>query len=339
MLHATRRLLTEDVHPFERSALVEIVATRGGPADAEALAPRLLADAEPRWDLLDPVVRHGDPALVGGLYDRFVVDERLIKGADPQLLWAFGWAGLEHARPMLFHYAREPNWDAAPAAVDGLVHLSPAGMEDEVRAAVAACVDRNLFPEYLPALAGWIGDVALVDRFLRDGGGETPSSDCMAGVILAIGLLGPAGRDRLHHLFWTSDSPWIWNENPRPTGLAMRLTGLGVVDLARELRARLETDAEPAHWWFSIVRCMAAQQAAAWSAPAPYRFAPPPERPLELWSAVFGQDDTLEEDLGYIAHQRLGLNGEWLSGEIADLRAPLERLVVQEALLAELARA
>lgn len=338
MLHSTRRLLSEDVHPFERSALVEIVAARGGPADAEALAPRLLAAAEPIWDLLDPVVRHGDAAMVSRLYDRFVADDRLIKGADPQLLWAFGWAGLEQARPMLFHYAQEQNWDAAPAAVDGLVHLSPAGLEDEVRAAVETCVGHNLFAEYLPALAGWIGDADLVDRFLI-ADHTSPSADCMAGVILAIGLLGAAGRGRLHRLFWTSDYPWIWNDNPRATGQAMRLTGLGVADLARELRARLETDAEPAHWWFSIVRCMAAQQAAAWSAPAPYRFAPAPERPLELWSAVFGQDDTLEEDLGYIAHQRLGLNGEWLSGEIADLRAPLERLVVQEALLAELAPA
>lgn len=347
MLNSTRRLLTEDLHPFERSALVEIVASRGGRADAAALSPRLLTDAEPQWDLLGPVVRHGDAAMAGRLYDRFVVADRLIDRADPQLLWAFGWAGLESARPMLFHYAREPDWgaapgardwDMAPAAVNGLVHLSPAGMEDEVRAAVEACVGRTFFPEHLPALAGWIGDAELIDRFLIDDH-TSPSSTCMAGVILAIGLLGPAGRDRLHRLFWTSDYPWVWNETPRSTGLAMRLTGLGVADLARELRTRLETDAEPQHWWFSIVRCMAAQQTAAWSAPAPYRFAPPAERPLEMWTAVFGQNDTLEEDLGDIAHQRLGLNGEWLSGEIADLREPLERLVRQEALLAELAPA
>lgn len=337
MLNSTRRLLTEDLHPFERAALVEIVATRGGSVDADALSPRLLSDAEPQWDLLGPVVRHSDAAPARRLYDRFVVDDRLIDGADPQLLWAFGWAGLESARPMLFHYARQPDWDAAPAAVDGLAHLSPAGMKDEVRAAVQTCVGHNLFAEYLPALAGWIGDADLIDRFLADDH-TSPSADCMAGVILAIGLLGPAGRDRLHRLFWTSDYPWIWNDNPRATGLAMRLTGLGVADLARELRARLETDAEPQHWWFSIVRGMAAEQTAAWSAPAPYRFAPPPECPLDMWTAVFG-DDTPERDLGYIAHQRLGLNGEWLSGEIGDLRESLEKLVRQAALLAELAPA
>lgn len=335
MLNSTRRLLTEDLHPFERSALVEIVAARGGPVDAEALSPRLLAN-EPLWDLLGPVIRHGDAIVARRLYDRFVADDRLIDGADPQLLWAFGWAGLEQARPMLFRYAQEPNWETAPAAVDGLVHLSSAGMEDQVHAAVQTCVGRTFFPEYLPALAGWIGAADLIDRFL--GGDQTsPSADCMAGVILAIGLLGPAGRDRLHHLFWTNDYPWIWNDNPHATGLAMRLTGLGVVDLALELRTRLGTDAEPQHWWFSIVRSMAAEQIAAWSAPAPFRFAPPPESARDIWNAVFGEVDDLEEGLGHIAHRVLGSNGEWLSGEIFDLKRPLEMLARQEGLLSEFA--
>src|SRR5690606_28835253 len=133
-----------------------------------------------------------------------------------ELLWAFGWAGLERARPVLFDHACEPNWEAAPAAVDGLVQLSPDGMEAQVRAAVGACVGKALFAEHLPALAGWIGDEDLVDRFLVDDGRtELPSTDCMAGVVLAVGLLGPAGRGRLHDLFWASQFPTIWDESVR----------------------------------------------------------------------------------------------------------------------------
>jgi hypothetical protein len=46
---------------------------------------------------------------------------------------------------------------------------------------VARRLGRNLFPEYLPALAGWIGDAVLIDRFIpRDGdmdGARLPGRD------------------------------------------------------------------------------------------------------------------------------------------------------------------
>lgn len=338
MLRSTRRLLTEPLHPLERSAVLEVVSARGGPEDAEALLPLLLADPSAHADLIDPVARHGDAALVQRLHERFVDGDRLVEGADPRLLWAFGWAGLEQARPMLFHYACQSNWDLAPAAVDGLVHLSPDGMEDEVRAAVGTCVGKNLFAEYLPTLAGWIGDVELVDRFLIDDH-TSPSTDCMGGVLQAVGLLGPAGRKRLHDLFWTSQYPMIWSDAPHAAGLAMRMTGLGVVDLAAELRARLAASAEaPPHWWFVIVRDMAAHQTATHGAPPAWRFLPPSESPLALHAAVFGPNDRMEEDLCHQAFHRLDRDGDWLSGELGDLRWPMEALIRREALVGELTR-
>ena len=341
MLHSTRRLITEALHPLERGALLDIVSSRGGPADAEALLPVFLADPAANGDLIDPVARHGSRAMVERLYDRFVDGDRLMDGADPGLLWAFGWAGLEEARPMLFHYACEPNWDAAPTAIDGLVHLSPAGLEDEVRAAVKACVGKALFAEYLPALAGWIGDADLVDRFLVDDGKtELPSTDCLAGVILAVGLLGTAGRKRLHDLFWADFYPMIWGDQPAAVGRAMRMTGLGVADLADELRARLAaTDDPPPHWWFSIVRAMAEDQIATYDTPPAWRFLPPPEGPLDLHRSVFGPNGGWDEGLAHEAQQRLGPDGDWLSHEIHRLRRPIEDLIVWDALSAELAAA
>lgn len=341
MLKSTRRLLTEELHPLERAAVVEIVSSRGGGADAEALLPVLLAHPALNADLIDPVARHGGAEVVRNLYNRFVDGERLVDEADPHLLWAFGWAGLEQARPMLFRYACEQTWDAAPAAVDGLVHLSPAGMEDEVRAAVEACVGQSLFPEYLPALAGWIGDADLVDRFLVDDGRTIlPSTDCMAGVILAVGLLGPAGRRRLHDLFWADHYPMIWGDQPRATGVAMRMTGLGVADLAAELRTRLAASEErPPFWWFVLVKVMADHQTAMRDHPPAWRFLPPPESPLDLHRALFGPDDGWDEGLNHHAFNRLGPDGEWLAGEIHDLRRPIEDLICRDALLAELAPA
>lgn len=337
MLHATRRLLTDTLHPLERGAAIKLVSLRGGPEDAEALLPRLLADPVDKGGMVEPIARHGDKAMVERLFDRFVVDGRLVEGAPHDLLWAFGWAGLERARPILFTHACAANWDAAPAAIDGLVQLSPDGMEDQVRAAVQTCVGKWLFAEYLPALAGWIGDAELVDRFLIDDGKtDLPSTNCMAGVVLAVGLLGPAGRQRLHDLFWTSQYPTIWDESVLATGRAMRLTGLSVLDLATELRARLQhPELKPAHWWFVLVRNMALHQAETHGVPPVWRFLPPPEPALDLHRALFGPNDAWEEELGRPAMERLGVDGEWLSGEIHDLRRPIEDLIRREALLAE----
>ena len=341
MLYATRRLLTETLHPLERGAVVELVSLRGGPVDAEALPPVLLADPAANGDLIDPIARHGDAAMVRRLYERFVDGDRLVDGADPHLLWAFGWAGLEEARPMLFRHACEPNWDTAPAAVDGLVHLSPDGMEDQVRAAVETCVGRSLFAEYLPALAGWIGDAGLLDRFLVDDGkAELPSTDCLAGVILGVGLLGPAGRQRLHDLFWANHYPMIWGDQPDATGRAMRMTGLGVADLAAELRARLAaSEAAPPFWWFVLVRVMAEHQIATHDEPPPWRFLPPSERPLDLHRALFGPNDAWDEGLAHHARERLEGDGDWLSHEIHRLRRPVQDLIWRDALLAELTSA
>lgn len=338
MLHATRRLLNRPLHPLERAATIDLVSLRGGPEDAEALLPLLLADPLAHGDLIDPVARHGEAAMVERLFDRFVADGRLIEGASVDLLWAFGWAGLEQARPVLFAHAQEPNWDAAPAAVDGLVHLPPDGLEAEVRAAVGACVGRMLFAEYLPALAGWIGDTELIDRFLVDDGKtELPSTDCMAGVILAVGLLGPAGRQRLHELFWANHYPMIWGDQPDATGRAMRMTGLGVAELATELRTRIAaSDEEPPFWWFVLVKVMAEHQIATCETPPAWRFLPPPERPLDLHRALFGPNDDWDEGLAHEARQRLGSDVEWLSHEIHQLRRPLEDLIWRDQLLAEL---
>ena len=74
MLHATRRLLTDDLHPLERGAATELVSLRGGAEDAEALLPLLLADPVAHADLVDPVAPPGDRALTQPLLGRIVAD-------------------------------------------------------------------------------------------------------------------------------------------------------------------------------------------------------------------------------------------------------------------------
>jgi hypothetical protein len=120
----------------------------------------------------------------------------------------------------------------------------------------------------------------------------------------------------------------------------MRMTGLGVADLAAELRTRIAaSDEAPPFWWFVLVKAMAEHQVATYDAPPAWRFLPPPEQPLELHRALFGPNDAWDEELGRFVMERLGPDGEWLSGEIHDLRRPIEDLIWRDALLAELTSA
>ena len=129
----------------------------------------------------------------------------------------------------------------------------------------------------------------------------------------------------------------IWGDQPLATGAAMRMTGLGVAALAAELRTRIAaSDEAPPFWWFVLVKVMAEHQTATRDRPPAWRFLPPPESPLDLHRALFGPNDGWDEGLDHHAFHRLGPDGEWLSGEIHDLRGPIEALIRRDALVAEL---
>ena len=337
MLNATRRLVAEPGlrHP-ERDALLDVIAVLGTAEDAGALLPVFMAAPDDQYDLVDPMVRLGDRPMAERLHAAFVVDGALKPGAPHDLLWAFGWAGMEQTRDMLFRYAVGPEWHESTSAVLGLLHLPLDGLEDDIRRAAAACFGKSLIQEYLPALVGRIGDVDLMHRLIADAR-EHASTDCFAGILLGAALLGPPGRAVFEDMIWDLSLESGLHQ-AQATATGMGLLGLTVTDLTTWLRTRIAEAPEAlTHQHFSTLREIALCYVASPPSSGPLRFMPPRrERMIDVWRAVAGEDILGEDSLKEIAHRMFSEDAAWMRDEFRKLERRIELQMYDEALLADL---
>ena len=337
MLNATRRLVAEPGlrHP-ERDALLDVIAVLGTPEDAEALLPVFLAAPDDQYDLVDTLVRLGELPMAERLHAAFVADNALKRGAPHDLLWAFGWAGMDRTRDMLFRYAVGPEWHESTSAVLGLLHLPLDGLEDDIRRAAAECFGKSLFQEYLPALVGRIGDVDLMHRLIADAR-QHASTDCFAGILLGAALLGPPGRDVFEDMVWDLSLESGLHQ-ARATAMGMGLLGMTVTDLTTWLRTRIAEAPETLeHRHFSTLREIALCYVGTPPSSSALRFMPPRrERMIDVWRAVVGDDILGKDSLTEIAHRMVGADASWMRDEFRKLERRIELQMHDEALLSDL---
>lgn len=339
MLNATRQIVAQPGlrHP-ERDALLDVIAILGTSGDAEALLPVFMAAPDDQYDLVDLLVRLGDRPMAERLYAAFVADGALKPGAPHDLLWAFGWAGMDQTRDMLFRYAVGREWHESTSAVLGLLHLPLDGLEDDIRQAAAECFGKSLFQEYLPALVGRIGDVDLMHRLIADGR-EHASTDCFAGILLGAALLGPPGRHVFEDMVWDLSLESGLHQ-AQATAMGMGLLGMTVTDLTSWLRTRIaEAPGTLTHQHFSTLREIALCYVSSPPSSSPLRFMPPrPERMIDIWRAVVGDDILGKDSLTEIAHRMFSEDASWMRDEFRALEARIESRMYDEALLADLPR-
>lgn len=337
MLNATRRLVSEPGlrHP-ERDALLDVIAVLGTPEDAEALLPVFVAAPDDQYDLVDLLVRLGDRPMAERLHAAFVADGALKQGAPHDLLWAFGWAGMDRTRDMLFRYAVGPEWHESTSAVLGLLHLPLDGLEDDIRRAAAACFGKSLFQEYLPALVGRIGDEELMHRMIADAR-EHASTDCFAGILLGAALLGPPGRAVFEDMVWDLSLESGLHQ-AQATAMGMGLVGMTVTDLATWLRTRIAEAPETLeHRHFSTLREIALCYVSSSPSSSALRFMPPrQEQLIDVWRAVAGEDILGDDSLKEIAHRMVSADASWMRDEFRKLERRIELAMHDEALLADL---
>ncbi|MBA4000818.1 hypothetical protein [Brevundimonas sp.] len=337
MLNATRRLVAEPGlrHP-ERDALMDVIAVLGTSEDAEALLSVLMAAPDDHYGLVDLLVRLGDLPMVERLHNAFVADGALKSGAPHDLLWAFGWAGMDQTRDMLFRYAVGPEWHESTSAVLGLLHLPLDGLEDHIRQTAAACFGKSLFHEYLPALVGRMGDEDLMHRLIADAR-EHASTDCFAGILLGAALLGPPGRAVFEDMVWDLSLESGLNQ-AQATAMGMDLLGMTIGDLTRWLRTRIAEAPETIeHRHFSTLREIALCYVSSPPAFSPLRFMPPRrERLIDVWRAVMGDDILGKDRLAEIADRMVGADASWMRDEFRALERRIEWQMHDEALLADL---
>ena len=272
------------------------------------------------------------------LHAAFVADGVLKPGAPHDLLWAFGWAGMDRTRDMLFRYAVGPEWHESTSAVLGLLHLPLDGLEDDIRRAAAECFGKSLFQEYLPALVGRIGDVDLMHRLIADAR-QHASTDCFAGILLGAALLGPPGRAVFEDMVWDLSLESGLHQ-ARATAMGMGLLGMTVTDLTTWLRTRIAEAPETLkHQHFSTLRKIVMCHVSSPPSSSALRFMPPRrERMIDVWRAVVGDDILGKDSLTEIAHRMFSEDASWMRDEFVALEARIESRMYDEALLADLPR-
>src|SRR4051812_31761368 len=223
-LAATERVLARYAEDdgrrwLHRSARVDgevrTILRHGSAADAAVLLPAFLADPEGRPHLLPVLAEHGDGAAAERLVAACVDGARLRPGVPVEVLHVVGYLGHEPATTLLWEHARQPDdWAAQRAAALGLVHLPCTGLAATIDAALTVHRRRSLFPEFLPVLAGKAGDAGWAAK-LHDWGSRGASTDCNAGLLLGLALIGDGG------LF--ADALWSphWETYASATGTAV----------------------------------------------------------------------------------------------------------------------
>lgn len=190
-------------------AAVRTILRYGSGADAAALLPAFLADPEGRAHLLPVLGEHGDATVAEALFAACFDDGWLRPGVPEDVLHVIGYLGYEPATPLLWrHGGLDANYAVQTAAFHGLIHLSCTALADEIDAALTRHHFRNLFPEFLPALAPKTGDPSwpakLYEWGSRGNGFGFPgaSTDCNAGLLLGLALSGEAGRGFFERALW-----------------------------------------------------------------------------------------------------------------------------------------
>jgi hypothetical protein len=227
-------------------AAVRTILRHGSGADAAALLPAFLADPEGRWHLLPVLGEHGDATVAEALLAVCFDDGWLRPGAPEDVLQVIGYLGYEPATALLWRHAGlDANYGAQTAAFRGLIHLPCTELADEIDAALTRHHFRNLFPEFLPALAPKTGDPSwparLYDWGSRGNGFGFPgaSTDCNAGLLLGLALYGEA--ELFARALWNPD----WETYSGSTGTVRsayagtRITGMDAATLHAAMHTHL----------------------------------------------------------------------------------------------------
>jgi hypothetical protein len=348
MLDATQRLRALLSRPaadhgvrFLERAYAEVITNHGSAEDAAALLLAFLQSPEGREELLGPLMAHGDLATARALFESCFHDGELKPGVPPEVLHCLGWLGLQEVEPVLWKYARAAeDWFVHCDACLGLLSLPCDGLASEIETAIRSCFGLNLFPEFLPALAYKTGNLELLP-LLVEHGKTTASVDCNGGLILGIAMYGPAGREAFLDIMWDP----FWEADGSATGarwwlcLGARAQGLRIVDLFEQFRRR-RSEVPDQNTLRYHASCLAEllngrlEYGPAWVRPITDQG----DDLLDLHRLVFEPTAPDARDCFlHLWHDFLHDN-PWRNGEASYLKRRLERQIVSELRLSELAR-
>ncbi|NJY64034.1 hypothetical protein HC174_14925 [Salinimicrobium sp. CDJ15-81-2] len=179
------------------SAFKNAILSFGSKADADELLQHFLQNPTDPYagDLLEVIGSWGDSSHAEKIFRFSISDGRLHENFPETVLEILGQLGYEPAKPVLAHYAfNSPEYYLNKAAVLGLLHFDCKEYREEIRNSIVKVLDKNLFPEYLPALICKLEDCKELLEQLYRSGATIISTDCNAGIFLGFSLCGDEGR-------------------------------------------------------------------------------------------------------------------------------------------------
>ena len=200
------------------NAFKNTILSFGSKADAEELLQHFLQNPTDPYagDLLEIVGRWGDSSHAEKIFRSSISDGRLQENYPEIVLEILGQLGYEPAKPVLAHYAfNSTEYYLNKSAVLGLLNFDCKEYREEIRNSIVKVLDKNLFPEYLPALICKLENRAELLEQLYQSGATIISTDCNAGIFLSFSLCGEEGKSYFKNALF--DPNWEAFYNPART--------------------------------------------------------------------------------------------------------------------------
>lgn len=147
--------------------------------------------------LLALFFKFGDYSIADKIFKKIIVDNKFNENADPTLLTLLGDLKYEPIKKILFNYAfsnLESDYHLQAASILGLLNFDCTEYLDIIKINIENCLNKNLFPEFVPSLVCKLPDRTKILEQLYESGEKIASTDCNAGIILGFSLCGDEGK-------------------------------------------------------------------------------------------------------------------------------------------------
>lgn len=176
--------------------LISTILKCGDKSDADTILLYYLSDPfESYYSYLLPIFkRFGDYDFAKQLYN--VYQDNLTDNSE--ILELLGDLRYEPIRPILAKFVfenPESDYYLLRHSVLGLLNFDCDEYQNAIEVAIEMCYEKNLFPEFVPALVSKLKNKKAVLEKLYILGNEFASTDCNGGIILGFSLCGEEGRE------------------------------------------------------------------------------------------------------------------------------------------------
>ncbi|MEH0156625.1 hypothetical protein V6R21_20950 [Limibacter armeniacum] len=219
---------------------VNAILMCGSKEDAEALLDYFVSSKYEFYSeyLIGVFEKWGDESFAPKIFDTHLKNISFEDSELPELelMELLGKLKFEPIKPYLVHFALNNVGDhyTKRSAALGLLNFDCFEIEELILAKIKETYQKNLFPEFTPALVCKLKDQVEVLENLYESGSEYCSTDCNAGIILGFSLCGKKGEGYFKEVLFDRN----WEADAGATG-TVHSTYKGTINLNISLIALL----------------------------------------------------------------------------------------------------